>query len=98
MLTADKNNKVVFITNNTATPAAEGVVKIEYKLRRTVPDDCHTYLRFYEEAIIHGQAAANELIALKNKGFVPDVIIGHSWGNSMFVKEIFPQTPYISYV
>ena len=63
-----------------------------------MPDDCHTYLRFYEEAIIHGQAAANELITLKNQGFVPDLIIGHSWGSSMFVKEVFPDTPYISYV
>lgn len=56
------------------------------------------YLRFYEESIIHGQAAAGELIALKKQGFVPDLIVGHSWGSSMFVKEIFPNTPYISYV
>ena len=69
-----------------------------YKLKRTVPNDCHKYLRFYEEAIIHGQAVASELMALKEKGFVPDLIIGHSWGNSMFVKEVFPKTPYISHV
>ena len=89
---------MVFVTNNTTTPAPEGIVKIEYNLRREVPDDCHTYLRFYEESIIHGQAAANELIVLRNQGFVPDLIIGHSWGSSVFVKEIFPKTPYISYV
>ena len=26
------------------------------------------------------------------------MIIGHAWGNSMFVKEVYPDTPYISYV
>ena len=89
---------MIFLTNNTATPADEGVKKIEYKLKRNVPDDCHTYLRFYEEAIIHGQAVAGELLGLKSQGFKPDIIIGHSWGGSLFVKEIFPDTPYISFV
>ena len=97
-LTEDKNNTVIFVTNNKNTPAQNGVIKIEYKLRRSVPEDCHRYLKFYEESIIHGQAAAGELLSLKNQGFVPDLIIGHSWGNSMFVKEVFPDTPYISYV
>lgn len=98
MLASDKENKVVFVTNNTTTPTSEGVIKIEYKLRRSVPDNCHKYLRFYEEAIIHGQGVANELLVLKKQGFTPDLIIGHSWGNSVFVKEIFPHTPYISLI
>ena len=37
-------------------------------------------------------------MALKNQGFIPDLIIGHSWGNSIFAKDVFPQTPYISYI
>ena len=98
VLASDKANNVYFLTNNTTTPAPKGINKIEYSLRRTVPDDCHIYLKFYEESIIHGQAVANELIKLQNQGFKPDIIIGHSWGGPMFVKEIFPETPYISYV
>ncbi len=38
------------------------------------------------------------LISLQQQGFQPDVIFGHSWGSSMFVKEIFPDVPYIAHI
>ena len=38
------------------------------------------------------------MINLKENGFVPDIIIGHSWGGSLFVIEVFPSSPYIAYV
>ena len=86
------------MTNNTQTPTIKGVRKVVYQLKRQIPDDCHGYLRFYEDAIIHGQCAADVMINLKENGFIPDIIIGHSWGGSLFVKEIFPNTPYIAYI
>lgn len=89
---------MVFLTNNFVTPAYSGIRKITYKLKRKVPKDAHRYLRFYEESIIHGQCAAEELIKLQSEGFIPDIIIGHSWGSSLFVKEIFPDVPYIAYI
>lgn len=97
-LAKDKNNNVFFITNNTTTKTFGNIKKIVYKLKRQVPLDCHRYLRFYEESIIHGQAAAEAMISLQKQGFVPDVIYGHSWGASMFVKDIFPNVPYIAYL
>lgn len=98
MIAHDKNNRVVFITNNVNTPTYDNIEKIVYPLRRKVPDNCHRYLRFYEEAIIHGQSAAGDLLALQQQGFKPDIIVGHSWGNSMFVKDIYPDVPYVAYV
>ncbi|MBR6099459.1 glycosyltransferase [bacterium] len=97
-LTKDKRNEVIFVTNNTETRTYAGVKKLVYNLKRKVPDNCHRYTRFFEESIIHGQSAAEVLIALENSGFKPDVIIGHSWGSPLFVKEIFPDVPYIAYV
>ena len=97
-LAKDKNNEVVFVTNNTDTRSFNGIKKYTYKLKRKVPDDCHRYLRFYEESIIHGQSAAEVLISLQQQGFKPDVIFGHSWGSSMFVKEVFPNVPYIAHI
>lgn len=97
-LVKDKNNTVVFITNNNNTPPCDGVTKVVYELKREVPDNCHRYTRFFEESINHGQAAAEALLWLQEKGFSPDVIIGHSWGSSLFVKEVFPDVPYIAYV
>ena len=93
-----KDNEVYFVTNNTDTKPFGNIKKVIYKLKRKVPQDCHRYLRFYEESIIHGQSAAEAMISLQQTGFVPDVIIGHSWGASMFVKDIFPNVPYIAYL
>ena len=97
-LAQDKNNNVIFITNNNTTPTYNGIKKIIYGLRRKIPDDAHRYLKFYEESIIHGQAAAGEMLRLQQEGFKPDIIVGHSWGSSLFVKEIFPDAPYVAYI
>ncbi len=97
-LSEDENNKIVFVTNNNTVPSFDGVAKVVYKLKRKVPDNCHRYTRFFEDAINHGQAAAESLFKLKKSGFYPDIIIGHSWGNSLFVKEVFPDIPYIAYI
>jgi len=97
-LAKDRANNVIFVTNNTAMKSFGGIKKLVYNLKRKVPADCHRYLRFYEESIIHGQAAAEVLINLQQQGFIPDIIIGHSWGSSLFVKEVFPDVPYIAYI
>lgn len=90
-------NEVIFLCNAPNSFEINGVKKVLYKLKRNVPRNCHRYLRQYEESIIHGQAAAERLIQLKNSGFVPDIIYSHAWGNSMFFKDIFPDVPLINY-
>jgi len=91
------SNKIIFLTGTKNSICIKGVEKVLYKLKRKIPKDCHKYLRQYEESIIHGQAAAEAAITLKNSGFIPDVIYSHAWGNSMFFKDIFPDTPLINY-
>lgn len=35
---------------------------------------------------------------LRSEGFVPDIIIGHpGWGETLFVKDVFPAVPYLNY-
>lgn len=97
-LAKDKKNNVIFVTNNETTKPFGKIKKVVYKLKRKVPNNCHRYLRFYEESIIHGQSAAEALISLQQKGFKPDIIVGHSWGASLFVKEIFPDVPYVAHI
>lgn len=96
-LAKDPANEVCFLTNNTATKTTAKINKIIYKLKRDVPKDCHKYLRFYEDAIIHGQSAAEILIQMKNQGYKPDIIYGHTWGTTLFVKDIFPNVQLICY-
>lgn len=95
-LAKDPDNTVVFITNNDKLQLP-GINKVVYKLKREVPKNCHRYLSFYEESIIHGQATAEAALALKAQGFKPDVIYGHTWGNTMFMKDIFPDVPLLCY-
>ena len=96
-LAKDHSNRIVFLTNAKETPDIKRVNKFIYKTKREVPKDCHNYLRFYEGTIIHGQACAEAAISLKKQGFYPDIIYGHSWGPTMFIKDIFPDTLLICY-
>ena len=96
-LSKDSSNEIVFITGTKNDVQIPGVKKYEYKLKREVPKNCHRYLRTIEEAVIHGQSAAEVAIKLKNKGFKPDVIYAHPWGNSLYFKDIFPDVPLINF-
>ena len=96
-LAKDNNNEVLFITNNNKTCSFGNIKKIIYRIKRRVPKDCHRYLRFYEDAIIHGQSVAEILIELKNTGYKPDIIYGHTWGTTLFVKDIYPDVPLVCY-
>ncbi len=43
-----------------------------------------------------GRAAANCALQLQKEGFTPDLIIGHpGWGETIFLKEIFPKSRMI---
>jgi len=51
-----------------------------------------------EEAVLSGQASAEVLIKLKRKGFNPTVVIAHpGWGESLFVKDVFPDCKLIHF-
>lgn len=96
-LAMDKNNEIVYITAR-KDYEIEGIRKVIYELIREVNPESHHYMKFYEESILHGQAALREAIKLRSEGFIPDVIIGHSWGQSMFIKDIYPEVPYIAHI
>ncbi len=89
-------NLIMFITCNDDMEIM-GVNKLVYKPKREVPDESHPYLKTFEEAIIHGQSAADIALVMKNKGITPDIIYGHSWGSAMFMKDIFPDVPLLCY-
>ena len=58
----------------------------------------HPYLGRFEDAVLEGQAAARAAISLKERGFIPDVIISHAgFGNGLYLKDVFPNTPRIGF-
>lgn len=49
-----------------------------------------------QTAFAAGRGAAGAAQQLKNEGFVPDLIVGHSgWGEMLFLREVFPGVPQI---
>jgi glycosyltransferase involved in cell wall biosynthesis len=92
----DKGNRIAFLTNK-KDAKLDGITTGVYELTRKVDEKAHRYLKDYEESIIHGQCAARLAIKLKQSGFIPDIIFGHSWGPISFMKDVFPGVPLIGY-
>lgn len=96
ILAADPRNVVMFMTAD-GRFEAPGINKLVYEIKHENPNSYHQYLTEYETFLAHGKAAADIAIAMKKQGIKPDVIYGHSWGPTMFMKDIFPDVPLITY-
>ena len=90
-------NQVLSISQPNAR-ALEGVPNITYQPARQITQNIHHYIAGLESAVLNGQATAKVMETLKQKGFVPDAVIGHAgWGETLYVKDVFPTTKLISY-
>lgn len=95
---AANGHQVVFLTLRNEGGELPGVRRIVYKPEVNPAKQTHHYLHGLERAVIEGQAAYKTAAALKQQGFVPDAIIGHSgWGSTLFMKDLFPTTPLLGY-
>ncbi|XSG84589.1 MAG: glycosyltransferase family 4 protein [Methylohalobius sp. ZOD2] len=74
------------------------LAKAIYSPKRKPNPRIHHYLYNVESSVLNGQAVAKLLHELKCAGFTPDLCIGHiGWGEMLYVKDIFPDTPSIGY-
>ncbi len=54
--------------------------------------------RTYTTQSDRGVSVARAALRLRNQGYVPDVILGHSgWGETLFLKEVWPEARLIVY-
>jgi glycosyltransferase involved in cell wall biosynthesis len=96
-LAALPGNQVLSISQSQAK-GLPSVQNITYQPARPVTQGIHHYIAGLESAVLNGQAVAKVMEALKQKGFVPDAVIGHAgWGETLYVKDVFPTTKLISY-
>ena len=66
-----------------------------FKEHRKAGEATHRYLRPVENLVIQGQAAYRTASYLKQNGFVPDVVYGHSgFGATLFMKDAFPKSAF----
>jgi glycosyltransferase involved in cell wall biosynthesis len=95
-LASQRDNQVYFITqpNDNAIP---GVRKITYPKDARGPINCHAYAVEIDRAIHTGATVAETCRGLREQGFRPDLIVGHSgWGETLFVKDVFPDVPLLA--
>ncbi len=86
----DGNQVVGFSMNEYV--GSESLRVINYKVTRINKVEIHPFLKDFETKIVRGEAAYRAAVTLKNEGFYPDVIIAHpSWGESLFLKEVWPK-------
>lgn len=95
-LAADKDNRVVFITQPNRNQMA-GVEKVVYRIDVQGAGKCHALTLEIDNCVRTGAAAADACLRLREEGFRPDIAIGHcGWGETLFVKDIFPDVPVLA--
>jgi glycosyltransferase involved in cell wall biosynthesis len=95
-LASQPGNQIYFITqpNDNAIP---GVLKITYPKDQRGHINCHAYAVELDRAIHYGATVADTCRGLREQGFRPDLIVGHSgWGETLFVKDVFPDVPVLA--
>ncbi len=97
-LAADPKNQVMFLTKSQQGDIA-GVTRVIYKPARDVSPSIHRYVAGLEKGVLAAQAVWKACQELRNRGFVPDVVCAHpGWGDAMFIKDIFPDAPLLSFM
>ncbi len=96
-LASISGNQIVAIAQKQAKGLAN-VAKVVYEPSRPPTKGMHHYLIGTESSILNGQAVAKTMQALKQKGFVPDVIIGHAgWGETLYAHDVYADAKLINY-
>jgi len=95
-LVSQPGNEICYITQPNES-VISGVRKITYAKDTRGPVNCHAYAVELDRAIFTGATVAAVCRELRDQGFRPDLIIGHSgWGETLFVKDVFPDVPLLA--
>lgn len=94
-MAARKGVRVVALCEND-NGQLPGVTQVRYPAPRGAGEQTHPYLRRTEAYLRRGQEVARAAVALRARGFVPDVIAAHpGWGEAMFLRDVFPEAPML---
>lgn len=93
-----KGMQVVGLGENPADPLP-GVQHVRYKAPPQGSKETHRYVRRFEMAVYRGQHVARACLALKQRGFTPDLICCHpGWGEALYLKDVWPDARTLHYL
>ena len=96
---ASQGWQVTYLTQRQGAKA-DGIETVVYRDREQPKDlKPHPFLGGTTKAAVTGASAAEVGALLRTKkDYTPDVIVAHSgWGPGMFMKDVWPDTPYVGY-
>lgn len=97
-LAATGEHELVFLTQRNPAPKVAGVGSVVYKPHHIPDKEAYRLSEPWETAAGSGYGAALAMQALAERGFVPDLILGHTgWGELLFVKQVWPDVPVIGF-
>lgn len=90
---AQQGHTVVAMTmQKVPTTDWQGVKLVQYTTARGTTPNVHPWVSDFETKTIRGEACFKAALQMKQGDFTPDVIIAHhGWGESLFLKEVWPQ-------
>lgn len=70
-----------------------GVRLVQYSASRSSTKGLHPWVSDFETKVIRAEACFHAALKLRDGGFTPDIVIAHpGWGESLFIKEVWPST------
>ena len=92
-LLASKGHHCVALTLKVKKPTKwNGVQVIPYGLPKRSGQNLHPWLVDLDTKVTRGEACWRAARDLKDKGFMPDLILAHpGWGESMFLHDVWPE-------
>lgn len=93
---AAKGHRVVALASGSRgrqlPPVWRGVQTVAYVPTRGSTSGVHPWVSDLEAKAIRAEACLKAALTLREQGFNPDVVIAHpGWGESMFIKQVWPQ-------
>jgi glycosyltransferase involved in cell wall biosynthesis len=94
---ADKANEVMAIADSANKPS-DLVRTIRYSLPGKPPRRATSMAGTFVDHMARAEAVAVQAEKLRQKGFNPEVILGHcGWGETIFLKDVWPRTKLLIY-
>ncbi|OOY34076.1 hypothetical protein BOV90_03640 [Solemya velum gill symbiont] len=98
-LADDPTNRVICLTTSPNNKLPKGITILDYSRHRKKPDQLHPFCEKFVTGSYRAIRVARLCSELKEKGFVPDVIVAHSgWGDGHYLKSIYPDVPILNYM
>ena len=90
---AARGDTVIALTMQPVSESSwQGVRLVHYAAQRGSTPGIHPWVVDFETKTIRAEACFRACLALRDEGFAPDLVIAHpGWGESLFVKEVWPE-------